>query len=184
MISSGHDPQFSSIEEYLGRNTAQYYQVLADVGQGAWHPDYDVLPWLRFCLTAHFRQAETLLRRSQESGRLWNELEAEVGRRGLQERTLLALHDAARGHRVRNATYRHAAEISEALASRDLATLVAAGLLEAEGEKRGRCYTAGEWLRRVRAQTRLPQVQTDPFSGAVVREEPVPYVATAGALRA
>ena len=32
------EPQFSSIEEYLGRNTQAYYQVLGRVGQGKWSP--------------------------------------------------------------------------------------------------------------------------------------------------
>src|SRR5687767_8009543 len=44
-------PVFSSIEEYLGRNTQAYYDVLAEVGQGAWNPERDARPWLRFCLT-------------------------------------------------------------------------------------------------------------------------------------
>ncbi len=64
------DPTFSSIEEYLGRNTQDYYAVLGEVGRGAWHPEHDALPWIRFCLTAHFRQAETLLRRTQETEHL------------------------------------------------------------------------------------------------------------------
>ena len=168
---------FSSIEEYLGRNTQDYYNVLAEVGQGSWHPDRDPLKWVQFCLTAHYRQAETLLRRSQEAGRLWAELEAEIKRRGLQERMILALHDAALGYRVRNTTYRKAAEVSDAVASRDLGQLVAAGLLVAQGEKRGRFYMAGEWLSRVRAETRLTKVASDPFTGEQVREEPVPYQA-------
>jgi len=166
---------FASIEEYLGRNTQGYYNVLAEVGHGSWHPERDPLKWVRFCLTAHYRQAETLLRRSQEAGRLWAELEAEIKRRGLQERMILALHDAAFGYRVRNTTYRKAAEVSDAVASRDLGQLVAAGLLVAQGEKRGRFYMAGEWLSRVRAETRLTKVASDPFTGEQVREEPVPY---------
>ncbi len=31
-------PQFSSIEEYLGRNTQSYYKVLGEVGAESWHP--------------------------------------------------------------------------------------------------------------------------------------------------
>jgi Fic family protein len=34
-------PVFSSVEEYLGRNTQAYYDVLAQVGQGGWHPGND-----------------------------------------------------------------------------------------------------------------------------------------------
>lgn len=55
-------PVFMSIEEYLGRNTQAYYDVLAEAGGGAWHPERDTRPWIRFTLTAHLRQATTLQR--------------------------------------------------------------------------------------------------------------------------
>src|SRR5580704_10004217 len=64
-------PVFSSIEEYLGRNTESYYQVLGEVGQGQWHPENDARPWLRYCLRAHYHQARTQLRRVQETERLY-----------------------------------------------------------------------------------------------------------------
>ena len=64
------DPKFSSIEEYVGRNTQEYYDVLGEVGRGNWHPEHDALPWLRFCLRAHYFQARTLLRRTAETATL------------------------------------------------------------------------------------------------------------------
>jgi len=158
------DPTFSSIEEYLGDNTAEYYAVLAEVGQGAWHPENDALPWIKFCLTAHYRQAETLLRRTKEMERLWNLIEEEVKRRKLNERMVLALSDAAFGARVRNASYRGLAEISDQVAGKDLLALSDAGLLEPFGERRGRYYVAGEWLKQAREQTRQPKTVTDPFT--------------------
>lgn len=168
------DPRFSSIEEYLGHNTEAYYAVLAEVGRGAWHPENDPLPWLRLCLTAHYRQAETLLRRTKEMERLWTLLEAELERRKLNDRLLMALADAAMGWRVRNATYRTAAQVSEQVASRDLRLLAEQNLLVPMGERRGRYYVAGAWLRRLRQQTREPKVLTDPFSGTAraIRREP------------
>ncbi|MGH3870317.1 MAG: Fic family protein [Pseudonocardiaceae bacterium] len=48
-------PVFMSVEEYLGRNTQSYYHVLREVGGGAWQPDRDVRPWIRYMLTAHLR---------------------------------------------------------------------------------------------------------------------------------
>ena len=57
-------PVFSSIEEWLGRNTQAYYDILAQIGQGAWHPERDAHPWIQFCLTAHFQQAHTLVKRN------------------------------------------------------------------------------------------------------------------------
>jgi Fic family protein len=157
------DPQFSSIEEYLGRNTLDYYAVLAEVGQGAWHPERDALPWLRFCLTAHYRQAETLLRRNKEMERLWDLLGTEVRRRGLNERTMQALMDAAVGVRVRNSSYRSMAEVSDEVAGKDLRILVKQGLLAAQGERRGRIYVAGDWLKQQRVRSREGKIQTDPF---------------------
>lgn len=156
-------PQFSSIEEYLGRNTRAYYDVLADVGAGSWHPERDARPWIRFNLTAHFRQATTLLHRTRDLQRLWDALEEEAAKRGLPERSLLALSDAALGLRVRNATYRPMAEISDNLASRDLKTLVEQGLLVPEGEKRGRYYVASAALQAIRSRTREATRVEDPF---------------------
>ena len=156
------DPWFSSIEEYLGRNTQAYYDVLAAVGGGAWTPDKDARPWLQFCLTAHYRQAKTLLRRSKEMRRIWDEIEQEVKKSGLPERVLLALSDATLGFRVRNATYRSAADISESLASRDLKVLVDCGFLVAAGEKRGRAYVGSPIVKAIRERTREPRTPDDP----------------------
>ena len=157
-------PQFSSIEEYLGRNTRDYYAVLAQVGGGAWHPRRDVRPWVRFCLTAHYRQATTLLRRSREMEKLWGALEIEIARAQLPERAMLALADAAFGWRVRNTTYRSAAEISDQLASRDLKVLVDAGWLTPKGERRGRHYVASKRLLELRGATAADKRVPDPFT--------------------
>ena len=89
------DPRFCSIEEYLGRNTQEYYNVVGQVGQGAWHPEHDARPWLQFCLIAHFNQATTLLRRTRETERVWNELESLIRHCGLPDRVIFALSDAA-----------------------------------------------------------------------------------------
>lgn len=160
-------PQFSSIEEYLGANTPDYYAVLGEVAAGAWHPERDARPWIRFCLTAHYRQAMTLLRRTRETERMWAELEREVERRHLPERVLFALADATTGLRVRSSTYRVVAEISAQVASRDLKMLVDQRLLVAHGEKRGRSYIAPERLRAIRGRTREARGELeDPFKSA------------------
>jgi hypothetical protein len=33
------EPEFSSIEEWLGVNTDDYYSVLAHTGRGSWNPE-------------------------------------------------------------------------------------------------------------------------------------------------
>ena len=167
-------PVFCSIEEYLGRNTEAYYEVLATVGGGAWHPDHEATPWVRFILTAHLRQARTLLRRIKESERLWGELEELVQSRGLPTRSIPGLFDAASGFRVRNSTYRAIAdleegEMTEATASRDLRQMVDKGLLQPKGEKRGRFYVGTKELFAVRhkiVEMRDPRDDSDPFEGA------------------
>jgi Fic family protein len=162
------EPWFCSIEEYLGRNTQAYYDVLAHVGQGVWSPRNNARPWLHFCLTAHYRQAKTLLRRSKEMRRIWDELEQEIKRRGLPERVQFALSDATLGYRVRNATYRSAADISDNLASRDLKVLVDEGLLIPTGEKSGRVYLGSNVLKVIREKSREPRIADDPIFGTTM----------------
>lgn len=158
-------PQFSSIEEYLGKNTRAYYDVLAEVGGGNWQPARDARPWIRFCITAHFQQATTLLRRAREIERLWDFLEEEIRAADVPARLIYALADAAVGWRVRNATYRPVAEVSEQLATRDLGLAVKAGLLVPKGERRGRYYERSPRLAEIRLKTREPRPATDdPFA--------------------
>jgi Fic family protein len=166
-------PVFMSIEEYLGRNTQAYYEVLGKVGQGSWQPDNDARLWVRFILTAHLRQARTMLRRVKETERLWMDLEQVVQRRGYAERVLVPLYDAAMGLRVRNATYRASLEetagesITAPTASRDLQRLADDSWLAPGGEKRGRFYTASPELRRLRqaiVDAREPRDDSDPFA--------------------
>ncbi len=170
-------PVFSSIEEYLGRNTPAYYDVLAAVGQGAWHPEHDPLPWVRFCLTAHYRQARTHLRRIEEIEQLWIACAELAGARSLPERSVGPLLDAAMGFRIRNASYRSLTEatageeVSDLTASRDLKALVDAGLLDPVGANRGRYYVAAADVAEMRTQIRAarpPRADYDPF--AVARE--------------
>ncbi len=156
------EPQFCSIEEYLGSNTPEYYDVLAAVGQGAWTPKNDARPWIRFCLTAHYRQAQILLRRTAELNRLWDELEVLLKNLALPDRMIFALADAAMGLKVRNATYRSPAEVSDNLASRDFKVLVEQALLVADGQARARAYVASDSLKKLRERTREPRKILDP----------------------
>ncbi|MDD9827827.1 MAG: Fic family protein [Deltaproteobacteria bacterium] len=158
------DSTFGSIEEDLGRNTESYYAVLAEVGGGAYQPKRNARPWVRFVLAAHFRQATTTLRRNRELGAVWGDVELEVQRRGLPERCIVLLVNAAQGYPIRNADYRRHADVSGLVASRDLRALTSAGLLRAEGEKRGRRYRASEELRAIRAKHRRREAMPDPFA--------------------
>lgn len=165
-------PVFMSVEEYLGRNTRAYYDVLGQVGGGRWQPGRDTRPWIRFMLTAHLRQAETLQRRVKASERLWMSLESLVRAKGLPERSIPALFDATNGYRLRRSTYTAALrdngdEVSDQTATRDLKTLVDAGFLTAQGDKRGRVYTAAEPLIEIGTEARASRQAKrleDPFA--------------------
>lgn len=156
-------PTFSSIEEWLGRNTDPYYAILSQLGQGAWHPQNNALPWLRFCLRAHFQQAATLIKRNAEIGRLWAEVSKIIVANRLPERMELAVMDAAFGVRVRNSVYRTEHEISDVVASRDLKKLCELDLLTPVGEKRGRHYIATKKLRELRRETADTRRAADPY---------------------
>ena len=161
-------PEFASIEEYLGRNAQAYYDVLAQTGGGSWHPERGARAWVRFCLTAHLRQARTLSTRVEQSERLWTLLEAEATRLGLPDRVVLALFDAALGFRVRNSQYQVHADVSDYAGGRDLKRLVESDLLEPRGEKRGRFYVAHPRLLALVEPIRRRTSgfnNDDPFSG-------------------
>lgn len=162
-------PIFASIEEYLGRNTQAYYDVLAAVGGGRWAPEHDARGWVRFTLTAHLRQARTMLQRIRDSERLWSELEIITKTHRLPDRAIPAMFDAALRFRIRNATYRAILEdeVTEATASRDLRQMVQAGVLAPRGEKRGRYYVAAGAIAGIRQRindSRDARDNTDPFA--------------------
>lgn len=165
-------PVFSSIEEYLGRNTDRYYAVLGEVGEGHWNPQSDAREWLRYCLRAHYFQARTQLRRVQETERLYEACAEIAQRNGLPERTTGALAEVAYGLRLTHGTYKMimeitaGEEISGLTASRDLKALVDAKLVQPVGKTRGRHYVAEPVLlaerKRIQA-TRAPRETSDPF---------------------
>ena len=157
-------PIFSSIEEYIGHNQQDYYDVLAEVGGGGWNPQRSAKPWVRFCLKGHYLQARTHLRRTRELARVYADLSDLVKARRLPERTTMALIQAATGTRLRHSSYRVSADIPRHLASRDLKALVEADLLIPQGERRGRFYTAAPVVADIRQKARLPKKVDDPFA--------------------
>lgn len=168
-------PVFSSIEEQLGQETENYYKILGAVGQGAWNPGNDARPWVRFCLNAHFQQAQRVLTRVKDTEALWSRCEDIARSAGLPMRVVGPLCDATRGYRLRNWSYRLAVEESEgveidiATASRDFRALVNKELLVSRGETRGRFYIPGERLHALRMELRAerpPRDTVDLFSPA------------------
>lgn len=182
-------PVFSSIEEYLGRNTRDYYDILGAVGQGHWHPENDPRPWVRFCLTAHYRQARSVLRRIRAFERMWVVASELADEHRLPERTVGPICEAAYGLRVKRATYRANVEVTwgeeipDLTASRDLRAIVNAGLFEPIGDTRGRYYVATERLKAAWEKTRSerpPRYTEDPFDHVSHERERLFPVTTVG----
>ncbi|HWU87635.1 MAG TPA: Fic family protein [Kofleriaceae bacterium] len=161
------DPTFCSIEEYLGRNAAQYYAALEEVGQGSWNPRRNTLNWVRFCFSAHYIQAKSAKRRLEYTALVGEAVEKILRERGLPDRAAVSLTNAVLGFKVHNEAYRREADVSVVVASRDLRALADAQLLRPHGEKRGRYYEAADVLvelRRLKQDARIPDPFTHPES--------------------
>lgn len=168
------NPIFSSIEEWLGRNRQAYYAVLGLVGAGKWQPRRDALPWVRFCLRAHYQQMTTIIKRNDEMRRVWEEVVKITNKQRLPERCELPLVDAAYGLRLNRPRYMTQANVTEFVASRDLKRLSDSGLLLPHGEKRGRFYMASPSIRQLREVVRDNALVPDPYDivGAGSRRQP------------
>ena len=160
------EPAFSSIEEWLGANTEDYYRVLAATGAGGWHPERSAGLWVKFNLRAHHLQAQTVTRRSLEAADLWRAFDLVIEQFGLPERVADELFDATIGFRIRRSTYVRRAGIEQRTATRDLTRLTQLGLLRPVGETKGRHYVMGDQLAVLRQgvfENREPLVDPYPW---------------------
>lgn len=148
------EPAFSSIEEWLGHNTDDYYRVLLTTGQRAWNPGNDASLWVSFNLRAHHMQAQTVARRVDEASATWRELDQLTEEYRLPDRVTGLLYEAVLGYRLRRGSYVKLAGVEHRTASRDLGQLVDVGLLRGVGERRARYYVAGPPLDDVRMRRR------------------------------
>jgi Fic family protein len=157
------EPEFASIEEWLGANTEDYYRVLAATGRGMWRPDGDAHLWVSFTLRAHHMQAQTVrsrMRRAQRSYELMDEMRAA---HRLPDRVLDALYSGLLGFRLRRPTYVDQTGVDERTASRDLKVLCDVGLLRPVGETKGRHYISGPALDDVRRRVGPGEPIEDPY---------------------
>ena len=157
------DPAFCSVEDYLGRQTAVYHAVLAEVCGPAFQPKRKARAWMQFSLAAHLRQAAATVGWQREMSLVWNEIEVAAAHAGLPGRAIAPVVEAAFGFRIRNPGYRALARVSQLVASRDLKQLVDAGLLEPLGERRGRMYVASASLKELRERCRQPVPAAEPI---------------------
>lgn len=158
-------PEFCSIEEYLGRFTRDYDDVLAQVGgtmaaRARRQPLGPILPG------GPPSPGPSPAASHHRDGAPVGYLDGRIAQAELPERVAEALFLAAWGYRVTNEDYRARADVAAGTASRDLRHPVDAGLFEPHGEKRGRHYTATsdllEQARRVTASLRQ-EYRLDPY---------------------
>ena len=156
-------PLFSSIEEWLGANTPEYYDVLASTGEGAWNPKKSAQDWIQFNLRAHFQQARTMVKRHEWYAAIYREISRIQDALKLPDRTYIPLMDGAVGFRVRAGPYREESDISDVVASRDLKRLCEVDLLVPHGERRGRYYTGGKGLREIAENLKVRGKAENPY---------------------
>jgi len=157
------EPEFASIEEWLGANTDDYYRVLAATGHGASAPDGDAHLWVKFNLRAHHLQAQTVRRRWHSAQKSYVLLDDVAMAHGLPERVVDPLYTALLGFRLRRPTYVEQAGIDARTASRDFKALSELGLLRPFGETKGRYYVGGPALEPIRAQIGRRTPLEDPY---------------------
>lgn len=158
------EPAFSSIEEWLGHNIDDYYQVLTATGQGSWRPRPDAHLWAAFNIRAHHMQAQTVAQRVDEASEIWKELDDLISSNHLPERVTGMLYEAVLGYRIRRHGYMKLTGVEKHTATRDLGRLVDLELLHARGETRGRHYLAGDRLRQLHEECRRRRRPvTDPY---------------------
>jgi Fic family protein len=162
--SGALSPEFCSIEEWLGRNTDAYYQILGRTGQGKWNPGNDALPWVRFCIKAHYQQAATLIQRGNTMAQVSFAVEIIAAKHKIPDRSVNTLINAAFGMRVRSSQYQADNSVSDVVAGKDLRKLCDIGLLNPIGEKRGRYYLATDSLKEIYRTARAGDVRVnDPY---------------------
>ncbi|MFZ5470108.1 MAG: Fic family protein [Myxococcota bacterium] len=140
-------PQFTSLEEWWGRHRTDYYSSFRCLGT-RFDRHTDVTPFCRAHVQAQLSQVRALELREHVERQIWTALENFLGEKDLPLRLANALWDAFFGRNVTAGYYRSVADVSPATATHDLATATAAGLLEAQGMRRGRRYLAGPTLFR------------------------------------
>lgn len=139
-------PELSSIEEYLGHHTQDYYAALREVQAGGYRPERDATSWVRFCVEAHIAQALQRLAQIERAAMRWSRLETLIAKRDWPDRLLIALEQALVG-RTDRARYAQEADVSPVTASNDFRRLVDAGLLRRRGRGPSTAYEASDHLR-------------------------------------
>lgn len=138
-------PEFTSLEEWWGRHLADYYAAFSCLGR-IFDPRTNVTRFLVAHITAQLHQIRAIDLRERVERQIWDTLEVLSDDAAFNPRTVNATWDAFFGRDVTAGYYRGLADVSAATATNDLAMLVAADLLRAKGNRRGRRYLGSDRL--------------------------------------
>jgi Fic family protein len=138
-------PEFTSLEEWWGHHVPEYYELFDCLG-AEFASATDVTPFIVGHVEAQLHQVRALDVRLRAEQQIWMAVEEGAEDAHLDRRLAHALWDVFFGREVTAGYYRALADVSPATATHDLASAVAAGLLRAEGQRRGRRYLAGDHL--------------------------------------
>ncbi|MDP2183713.1 MAG: Fic family protein [Actinomycetota bacterium] len=133
-------PEFTSLEEWWGAHTQDYYAAFECLGTG-WNADADVTPFVLAHVHTQRSQVEALSLRQATERAIWTALTDFVTEDlGGDPRMADALFDAFFGRRMTNRYYRGLADLSPVVAAQDLQRLTASGMLRSTGAGRSTAY--------------------------------------------
>jgi Fic family protein len=138
-------PEFTSLEEWWGHHLEEYYELFSFLGS-SFDERTDVTSFIAGHVSAQVQQVRALDLRMKTEQQIWVAVEEAAEDAGGERRLANALWDAFFGRDVTSGYYRSLADVSPATATKDLALAVAADVLAALGERRGRRYVAGPRL--------------------------------------
>jgi Fic family protein len=136
---------FTTLESWWGNHREDYYGAFTCLGN-RFDPSADVTPFIVTHINAQLSQVRALDLRDRVEHRVWEAVIDAVEDVGLDERVANALWEAFFERDVTAGYYRAVTDVSPATATHDLRAAVAAGLLSARGERRGRRYLPGSRL--------------------------------------
>lgn len=155
-------PEFTSLEEWWGRHTEDYYTALRRLGS-RWDAEADLTSFVEAHTGAQRQQIRSLALSEQVERAVWTALENIVhGQIGMPTRFADVLYDAFFGRSVTNRYYRSIAHVSAATAVNDLARLEASGLIRAVGAGRSRGYAGTFRLLALTASECGVSISADP----------------------
>lgn len=135
--------EFISLEEWWGRHRNDYADAFSCLGS-AFDPSVDVTTFVEAHLQAQVTQLHALQNVERTRRRVWEGIAGLMSELALPERTNVALWEAFWGRVVSRPYYLAVADVQATTGTKDLNTLVTAGLLRSEGRTRGKHWVRGD----------------------------------------